>query len=144
MSDEYRYAIQDEGITNAGMKVLGFLFLFVWIVPIAFFVSLQSIEDTLPMMSSGGPIGTTIGTATTAGTPNINANAGYQYQQYQGGGGAQYQNYSYASNGSGASGGHGSIGGGGQKKKSGIFKGFVDSVLKKKEEMFPGVSKRQF
>ena len=32
----------------------------------------------------------------------------------------------------------------GQKKKGGIFKGFVNSVLEKKEQMFPGVAKRQF
>lgn len=52
VGDEYRYSIQNDGITNAGMKVLGFLFVFVWFAPIGFFVSLQSIEDSLPMSSA--------------------------------------------------------------------------------------------
>jgi len=85
------------------MKVLGFLFVFVWLTPIGFFVSLQSIEDSLPMSSA------------TSG--NIGGNIG------------------------------GSAGGGisgRQQKKGGIFKGFVDAVLVKKEQMFPGVSKRQY
>ncbi len=94
ISEDYRYSIQEDGVTNAGMKVLGFLFVFVWLTPIGFFVSLQSIEDCLPMMS-------------------INT----------------------------ASSGDGHVG---RQKKGGIFKGFVDAVLVKKEEMFPGVSKRQY
>lgn len=93
MSEEYRYSIQTEGITNAGMKVLGFLFIFVWFAPIGFFVSLQSIEDSLPMSSAGD--------GTTGG---LNP----------------------------------------QQKKGGIFKGFVNSVLSKKDAMFPGMSKRQY
>lgn len=52
VSEEYRYSIHDDGVTNAGMKVLGFLFIFVWITPIGFFVSLQNIEDSLPMMNA--------------------------------------------------------------------------------------------
>lgn len=77
------------------MKVLGFLFVFVWFAPIGFFVSLQSIEESLPM-SSAGPGGA--------------------------GGALNPQ----------------------QQKKGGIFKGFVDSVLSKKDAMFPGMSKRQY
>ena len=103
VSEEYRSLVMDKNksgnITNAGMKVLGFLFVFVWLTPIGFFVSLQSIEDSLPMSSA------------TSG--NIGGSAG---------GGIS----------------------GRQQKKGGIFKGFVDAVLVKKEQMFPGVSKRQY
>jgi hypothetical protein len=103
VSEEFRRSnIIDQGITNAGMKVLGFLFIFVWFAPIGFFVSLQSMDDCLPMMMSTGT-GTGAGTVMSPGT----------------------------STGTG-------------KKKGGIFKGFVDSVLSKKEQMFPGDSKRQY
>ena len=105
VSEEYSSMVMNKNksgnITNAGMKVLGFLFVFVWLTPIGFFVSLQSIEDSLPMSSA------------TSG--NIGGSAG-----------------------------GGISGSARQQKKGGIFKGFVDAVLVKKEQMFPGVSKRQY
>mmetsp|Transcript_13600 Transcript_13600/g.17172 ORF Transcript_13600/g.17172 Transcript_13600/m.17172 type:complete len:249 (-) Transcript_13600:237-983(-) len=132
ISDEYRYTLMDEGVTNAGMKVLGFLFIFVWIVPIGFFVSLQSIEDSLPM--SGGM--SSASSASSGGAYNgaYGGGSAYGQAQYH----DQYQGQQYQGQYSGGS------GGGGGKKKKGIFKGMVDSVLSKKEAMFPGVSKRQY
>mmetsp|Transcript_23168 Transcript_23168/g.28442 ORF Transcript_23168/g.28442 Transcript_23168/m.28442 type:complete len:216 (+) Transcript_23168:139-786(+) len=100
ISDDYRYEIHSEGITNAGMKVLGFLFIFVWVVPIGFFVSLQSIEDSLPFAGDGmGGMGSS--SYNMQGQPH------------------------------------------GQRKK-GIFKGMVDSILEKKDAMFPAMAKRKY
>ncbi len=138
ISDEYRYTLVDGGVANAGMKVLGFLFIFVWIVPIGFFVSLQSIEDSLPMSGGGGGINPG-SAATSSGNAYGGGGGAYGQGQYQ-----QHQGYQYQGQGQYEQGQYKSGGGGGGKKKKGIFKGMVDSVLAKKEEMFPGVSKRQY
>ncbi len=140
-----------------GMRVLGFLFIFVWIVPIAFFVSLQSIEESLPMMSSMSAKPTSAVASShhhhhqQQQQQQYNQNQQYNQYSYGGEGGEQHQynnqynqgqqqpqtqqtqqQYSY---------GHRPQG---QKKKGGIFKGLVDSVLEKKEQAFPGVSKRKY
>ena len=79
--------MEDDGVFGWGgspaMRVMGFLFIFVWLVPLGFFISLTSIEESLPFATSSGG------------------------------------------------------GGGGQRKAKGIFKGFVDSLLEKKNQMFP-------
>jgi len=79
--------VEDDGVFGWGgspaMRVMGFLFIFVWLVPLGFFISLTSIEESLPFATSSGG------------------------------------------------------GGGGQRKAKGIFKGFVDSLLEKKNQMFP-------
>eukprot|EP00558_Chaetoceros_sp_UNC1202_P000145 CAMPEP_0197260452 /NCGR_PEP_ID=MMETSP1429-20130617/84041_1 /TAXON_ID=49237 /ORGANISM="Chaetoceros sp., Strain UNC1202" /LENGTH=206 /DNA_ID=CAMNT_0042724693 /DNA_START=52 /DNA_END=672 /DNA_ORIENTATION=+ len=69
---------------SPAMRVMGFLFVFVWLVPLGFFISLTSVEESLPFASGG--------------------------QQ--------------------------------QRKKKGLFKGFVDSLLERKDEMFPARVKR--
>jgi hypothetical protein len=142
ISHEYRYSIQDSGVTNAGMRVLGFLFIFVWLVPVAFFVSLQSIEDSLPFAggsssASSGAYGQGQGQYGQSqgqygqGQGQYNQQGQYGQGQYnQQGQYAQYQ-------------GHGN-GQQGQKKKGGIFKKIIDSALEQKEAMFPGVAKRQY
>jgi len=35
------------------MKVMGFLFVFVWVVPLGYFISLTSIEESLPFAHGG-------------------------------------------------------------------------------------------
>jgi hypothetical protein len=35
------------------MKVMGFLFVFVWVVPLGYFISLTSIEESLPFAQGG-------------------------------------------------------------------------------------------
>lgn len=86
--NEWKHHPSSDNQTYPGWRVLGFLFIFVWVVPIGFFISLTSMEESLPAMSP-------------------------------------------------AAGNRG-------RKKKGIFKGFIDSVLDKKEQMFPGAQKRYY
>uniref|UniRef100_A0A7S3VHE4 Uncharacterized protein n=1 Tax=Chaetoceros debilis TaxID=122233 RepID=A0A7S3VHE4_9STRA len=67
---------------SPAMGVMGFLFVFVWAVPLGFFISLTSMEESLPLAGGGG------------------------------------------------------------RKKKGMFKGFVDSLLEKKNDLFPAQVKR--
>ena len=85
---EWKYHPSSEDQTYPGWRVLGFLFVFVWVVPLGFFISLTSMEESLPAMSPHAGV-------------------------------------------------HG-------KKKKGIFKGFIDGILEKKEQMFPGTQKRYY
>ncbi len=86
ISYEYRRTLNQSDMNkmmgSPAMGVMGFLFVFVWLVPLGFFVSLTSMEESLPLAGGGG------------------------------------------------------------KKKKGIFKSFVDSILEKKDQMFPGNVKR--
>ena len=50
MYDETNYIFTG----NPALRVMGFLFVFVWMVPLGFFISLTSIEESLPMSSPGG------------------------------------------------------------------------------------------
>ena len=56
--DELREHMYDETnyifTGNPALRVMGFLFVFVWMVPLGFFISLTSIEESLPMSSPGG------------------------------------------------------------------------------------------
>mmetsp|Transcript_8861 Transcript_8861/g.16734 ORF Transcript_8861/g.16734 Transcript_8861/m.16734 type:complete len:213 (+) Transcript_8861:139-777(+) len=38
---------------NPAMRVMGFLFIFVWLVPLGFFISLTSIDESLPLAQQG-------------------------------------------------------------------------------------------
>ena len=90
--DELRTGHSDDSLLYGGspaMRVMGFLFIFVWVVPLGFFISLTSIEESLPFANSGSGSG------------------------------------------------HG-----GQRKAKGIFKSFVDSLLEKKNQLFPPAVKR--
>ena len=55
ISDDYRYEHgrnyneNSFGSQSPAMKVMGFLFIFVWVVPLGYFISLTSIEESLPM-----------------------------------------------------------------------------------------------
>ncbi len=88
LSYEYRDEVRSNGFGDdsllyggsPAMRVMGFLFIFVWMVPLGFFISLTSIEESLPFANSGP---------------------------------------------------------GGQRKAKGIFKSFVDSLLEKKNQLFP-------
>jgi len=55
--DDLRANYSEGSMFNGGspaMRVMGFLFIFVWMVPLGFFISLTSIEESLPFASSGG------------------------------------------------------------------------------------------
>lgn len=59
ISDEYRRTMRREDYEKLGsgspaMRVMGFLFIFVWLVPLGFFISLTSMEDNLPYANQGG------------------------------------------------------------------------------------------
>jgi len=50
---EYRlHSLGNNNIT--GIQIIGFLFVFVWIIPTGFFISLSSIEDSLPFSAGHG------------------------------------------------------------------------------------------
>lgn len=54
--DEIRSSYADDSLLYGGspaMKVMGFLFIFVWFVPLGFFISLTSIDDSLPFANNG-------------------------------------------------------------------------------------------
>ena len=93
--NEWKNHPSSDNETNPGWRVLGFLFIFVWLVPLSFFISLTSMEESLPAMNP-----------TTGGYGGMAGGAG------------------------------------GGRKKKGIFKGFIDGVLEKKERIFPGAQKR--
>jgi len=61
ISDEYRNHLRveyEQGNSaslisgSPAMKVMGFLFVFVWVVPLGYFISLTSIEESLPFASN--------------------------------------------------------------------------------------------
>jgi hypothetical protein len=59
VSDEYRRTMRREDYEKLGsgspaMRVMGFLFIFVWLVPLGFFISLTSMEENLPYANLGG------------------------------------------------------------------------------------------
>jgi hypothetical protein len=61
ISDDYRYHLRDTYQqessflmgSSPAMKVMGFLFVFVWVVPLGYFISLTSIEESLPFAQGG-------------------------------------------------------------------------------------------
>jgi hypothetical protein len=62
ISDEYRKYLRveyEQGSSTSlisgspAMKVMGFLFVFVWVVPLGYFISLTSIEESLPFAHGG-------------------------------------------------------------------------------------------
>lgn len=111
--DNYYNGAREE---YTALRVVGFLFIFVWLVPLGFFISLTSTDDCLPMAGGAG-----------GGSSNVGAQAAGQY----GYDGSYYPNTNTA-------------GAGGGKKKKGIFKGFIDGILERKQQMFPGVDKRSY
>lgn len=84
----------------SGLRIIGFFFLFVWTVPLGFFISLTSADECLPMMTA------------TSSQQDLYAQTGGM--------------------------------GSGNKKPKGIFKSFIDSILNKKDEMYPGIQKRSY
>lgn len=87
VSDDYRVTIKRQDYERLGsgspaLRIMGFLFIFVWLVPLGFFISLTSMDDNLPLSNQSG------------------------------------------------------------RKRKGIFKGYVDSLLEKKNKFFPGSAKR--
>ena len=62
ISEDYRHHLRDmyKNVStllmggSPAMKVMGFLFVFVWVVPLGFFISLTSIEESLPFAQGQG------------------------------------------------------------------------------------------
>jgi len=127
--------IYDEDIPF--MSIVGFLFIFVWMIPLGFFISVVDIEEALPSAHNGFMPSSSSTSASTGGS----SNSFYNYQETQGGGdgmlgGHNDYNMGDASNMTM----HTSSDEYTRPKKGGLLKKFLDPIRAKKDMIFTNVA----
>ena len=141
MSKSYYSSYNNKGDEEGDYSftsIAGFLFLFVWMIPLGFFITVMDIEEALPSANIGGSSRSGMRTSSSSGS-YAGSNDYYNYSQnnMQGDGMLDYQNYN-------SMGGNMSMpaptGDDRRRTKGGILKKIMDPLKAKKDMLFSKVA----
>merc|ERR1712071_368816 len=123
------------------MSIMGFMFIFVWSVPLGFFISLMDIEETLPSSSMGHMYSSHSTTrASSGGIGGMVGGGNTDFYSQNNIGGDEMSDYAHTMGGAVNSNMQIPMGEERRSKKGGLFKKILDPLMAKKDMILTNVA----